>query len=157
MIKSNHIQIKYTTYLSSYKLKYPNFKTFPQSLTPRQLRLVFSTIIKLSSPTQVPIILTNLLHHTQLANADSFSGGVDEQLTYFYAFIDCLPWIEGDSVEFWLDQVCFAARGLKGTRREGFVKRLWECVSGEMGGEGGLRAVEWWVNGGNTRVMNPKL
>jgi hypothetical protein len=84
-------------------------------------------------------------------------GSIDEQLTYFYAFVDSLPWIEEDAIEFWLDQLVFAARGLGGSRREGFVKRIWECVSGDMGGEAGMKAVEWWVNGGNTRVMHPKL
>ena len=60
-------------------------------------------------------------------------------------------------IEFWLDQVVFAVSGLKGIRRDSFVRRIWECVSGELGGEAGMKAVEWWVNGGNTRVMNPKL
>lgn len=110
--------------------------------------------MKLSPPHQIPIILTNLLQHAQHARP---TGPTDEQLTYFLAFIDCLPWIESNVIEFWLDQLVVATTGLKGSRRDSFVKRIWECVSGEMGGEGGMKAVEWWVNGGKARVIYPKL
>ena len=51
----------------------------------------------------------------------------------------------------------FAMRGVKGSRRDALVRRIWEGVSGEMGGEAGMKAVEWWVNGGKTKIMNPKL
>jgi hypothetical protein len=49
-------------------------------------------------------------------------------------------------VEFWLDQVWNAMKSVKGGRREGIVRRVWECVSAEMGGDGGISAVEWWIN-----------
>ena len=142
--------------------KFLQFQAFPQALSPRQVRLAFSTVVKLSPPTQVTMILTNLLQYAQSARTDLLPGAAtgqptDEQLTYFFAFIDCLPWIEGDSVEFWLDQFVFTTQRVQGQRREVLVKRMWECVSGDVGGEGGMRCVEWWVNGGGTRFMNPKL
>ena len=107
--------------------------------------------MRLSPPRQVTIILTNLLQHTQSAKTE------EEQLTYFLAFVDCLPWVEADAIEFWLNQIVFAAEGLRGSSRDTFVKRIWECISGDMGGDSGLKAVEWWVNGGRTDVSNPKL
>ena len=81
----------------------------------------------------------------------------DEQLTYLFALVDCIPWVDEGTVEFWLDQVEFHMRGISGQRRDMLVRRIWECVSGEMGGERGLKAVAWWVNGGKTRVIGPKL
>jgi hypothetical protein len=110
----------------------------------------------------VKVILTNLLNHARHARTDSFTivtmgQPSDEQLTYFFAFVDCLPWVEWEEVEFWLTQVAFVTMGMQGRRKEELVQRIWECVSGEMGGEGGLKAVEWWVNGGKMRLMNPKL
>jgi hypothetical protein len=82
---------------------------------------------------------------------------MDEQLTYFFAFVDCLPWIEIDCIEFWMEQLDSSTRSAIGSRKDRLVQRIWECVSGEMGGELGMRAVEWWVNGGKIKVIEPKL
>jgi hypothetical protein len=67
-------------------------------------------------------------------------------MTYFFAFVDCLPWIEIEAIEFWLDQLFFAATVLEGRRRSTLQQHIWECISGVMGGEAGMKAVEWWVN-----------
>ena len=71
--------------------------------------------------------------------------------------MDCLPWLGVEEIEFWLNQVVIAMRGVKGLRRDVLVRRIWEGVSGEMGGEAGMKAVEWWVNGGKAKIMSPKL
>ena len=71
--------------------------------------------------------------------------------------MDCLPWLGVEEIEFWLEQLVFSIRNVKGSRRDALVRRIWEGFSGEMGGEAGMKAVEWWVNGGKTRIMNPKL
>jgi hypothetical protein len=113
------------------------------------VRLAFSTVIKLSSPIQTNDILTRLLNHAQTT--------VDRDATYFLALVDCLPWIEADAVEFWLEQIAFGLRGVSTARRNEIVKRLWDVVSGEMGGEAGMKAAAWWVNGGHNCVLNPKL
>jgi len=82
---------------------------------------------------------------------------MDEQLTYLLAFVDCLPWVLIDAMEFWLEQFVVAARSVQGSRRDILIRTLWDCLSGEMGGEAGFKAVEWWVNGGKTRILTPKL
>jgi hypothetical protein len=125
-------------------------------LTPRQVRLAFSTVVKLSPPEQVNVILNDLLYHAKIARRDMLHGQSepgDEQTTFLFAFVDCLVWIEEDAIEFWLELFVQTVRGLSGVRRESVVKRLWECISGEMGGERGLRGVAWWVNGGQNKVM----
>jgi len=81
----------------------------------------------------------------------------DEQLTYLLAFVDCLPWVSAHALEFWLEQFVAAARSVQGVRKENLIRTLWDCVSGRMGGEAGFKAVEWWVNGGKTRILAPKL
>jgi len=78
-------------------------------------------------------------------------------LTYLFAAVDSVPWVPGDVVEFWLEQIVVVGRGLEGRRREEFVKRVWECVSGEVGGEIGMRVVEWWVNGGKDKLVEARL
>jgi len=105
-------------------------------------------VVKLSPPDQVTIILTRLLQRAQHAQTTPIRGGTrdDEQLTYFLAFVDCLLWIETEAIEFWLNQLVFAAAPLQGGRRDTLRQHLWECISGVMGGEPGLKAVEWWVN-----------
>ena len=133
------------------------YTAFPSILSPRQVTLAFSTVIKLSSPVKANEIMTELLRHASTARAEPLQGGVDEQLTYLFAAVDSLRWLEVDVIEFWLEQIVFVARGLTGRRRENIVERLWECVSGEMGGDVGLTAVEWWVNGGKGKVMGAKL
>src|SRR5271154_363060 len=124
------------------------YNAFPQALTSRQVRLAFSTIVKLSSPDQVTIILTRLLQRAQNAQTIPIPGGTpdDEQLTYFFAFVDCLPWIETEATEFWLDQLFFTAAVLQGRRSNTLHQHIWECISGVIGGEAGMKAVEWWVN-----------
>jgi hypothetical protein len=82
------------------------------------------------------------------------SEPLDEQLTYLLAFVDCLPWLSGATLEFWLEQFVVAVRDVGEPRRAVLVRRLWDVVSGEMGGENGFRAVEWWVNGGRNRVIS---
>lgn len=82
------------------------------------------------------------------------SEALDEQLTYLLAFIDCLPWLSAGTLEFWLEQFIMAVRDVVEPRRGVLVRRLWDVVSGQMGGENGFRAVEWWVNGGRNRVIS---
>ena len=109
--------------------------------------------MKLSSPQQVNVVLTNLLQHAKFARSTPLpnSGNdqkqpLDEQSTYFFALIDCLPWIDNDQLEFWLNQVWQEVHNIQGQRREAIIRRLWECVSGEMGGDAGMTAVEWWLH-----------
>jgi hypothetical protein len=66
---------------------------------------------------------------------------LDERTTYFLGFIDCLPWVEDDATEFWMDQLVFALQSIDGSMRNEIVKSLWDCISGEMGGERGLKAI----------------
>jgi hypothetical protein len=150
-----YLELVYTVFLLLVML----IQAFPQALSPRQVRLALSTVVKSSPPTQVNIILTNLLQHAQSARPGPQPTGVllDEQLTYFYAFVDCLRWVDTEVIESWLGQLAFAMQNLKGQIRDEVVRRIWECVSGEMGGESGMKAVAWWVNGGMTQIMNPRL
>jgi hypothetical protein len=124
------------------------YNAFPQALTPQQFRLAFSTVVKLL-PSLQHAILTDLLRHV-----NSQEGMGEERDVYLLAFVDCLPWIEEDAVEFWLDQLVVALQSVNMTQRDSVVKRLWECISGEMGGERGLKAVSWWINGGNAQLTS---
>jgi hypothetical protein len=137
------------------------YTSFPTVLSPRQIRLSFSTVIKLSSPSRINEIMTELLRRTEMASPVDIprvsESPRDEQSTYLFAAIDSLLWIDKDTLEFWLEQIVFTARVLSGRRRDEFIKRLWECLSGEMGGEARMVAVEWWVKGGQNKVMPPRL
>jgi hypothetical protein len=70
-------------------------------------------------------------------------------VTYFLAFVDCLPWIENEDIGFWLDLLSLKVKCLGGEQEKGVWKRVWEVVSSESG----LGGVEWWVNGGREKVM----
>ena len=136
------------------------YSSFPQFLSPRQFRLAISTVIKLSPPSKTNEIMTDLVHRAMNASSEiipSAEGVSDEQLTYLFAMVDSIAWLEVDVVEFWLEQIVNVGRRLNGRRREEFVKRIWECVSGEVGGEVGMSAVEWWVNGGKEKVVEARL
>lgn len=139
-------------------------KAFPQALSPRQVRLAFSTVVKLSSDHQATIILDNLLRHAQTARTDPLplsmgaeNTPMDEQLTYLLAFIDCMPWISADTVVFWFDQFDQVVKPIEGPRGNVLVGRLMDVVMEGMGGEVGFAAFKWWVNGGSTRILTPKL
>jgi hypothetical protein len=123
-------------------------------LTPRQVRLAFSTVVKLSPPAQVTIVLTKLLQRAQTAQIAPLAGSVqnDEQLTYFLAFVDCLPWLEVETVDFWLDQLVFVSRIVQGRRKDVLRQHIWDTISGVMGGEVGMKAVEWWVNKSGSKI-----
>jgi len=126
------------------------------------VRLAFATVVKLSPPHQAPTILNSLLSHAAQATTTPFPAGEpgqpnDEELTYLFAFVDCLKWIEAENMEYWLDQLAWTMQRVTGTRRTQLNKRIWDCISSEMGGERGFKAVEWWVNGGKSKILDAKL
>jgi len=89
---------------------------------------------------------------------DNASRSEEHSLTYLFAVVDSLPWVTYQEVDFWLDQLVWKAQH---TDKEPSVKqRIWECISREMSGETGLQAAEWWINGGNNKLLpssSPKL
>jgi hypothetical protein len=113
-------------------------------LSPRQFRLAISTVVKVSPEGIATEILSGVL--------DRVKRDKTHDLTYLFAVVDSLPWLRPEEVDFWLNQVVWTAQP---TGKEGEVrKRVWECISGEMGGETGLNAVQWWVNGGNSKLFS---
>jgi hypothetical protein len=112
-------------------------QAFPMVLSPRQFRLAFSTVVKLSTATQVNAILTELLEYGKTST---------DRVVFLLAMIDCLPWINEDAIQFWLDQIGVSIRTMQQPHRESAQSRLWECISGEIAGERGIKALSWWIN-----------
>lgn len=146
------------------------FKAFPTSLSARQFRLAFGTLVGEASPPQpisgvhphmVDVLLEILSEKVSVAGTTPLPAGVDEGAVglsekdvCILALIDSLPLMEIKVMHRWLDP---AAELLNSVQDEGSKQRIrerfWGVLSGELDVSRAEVAVRWWGDGGRERVV----
>jgi hypothetical protein len=158
------------------------FSTFPDSLTPRQFRLAFKTLMRVAAPPsslsathpELPAILLELINHRALnaptvplpeaINSPLSPDGdgatslppLSEQAVLALTLVDALPYLPLDLLEDWLPVVARLVNVIAdGPMKDVCRRRFWEVlVNGEMDPERALLSVTWWsTHGGRELVM----
>jgi hypothetical protein len=156
------------------------FKVFPDNLSPRQFRLAFKTLLRVTAPpsalsaTQpdLPATLLELVHfralhapitplpldsvQLALAGSDAPPPPLSEQAVLVLTLLDALPYLPISLMEEWMP-LCAELVNLidDATMREVVKGRFWEVlISGEMDPERSGAAVAWWgTRGGREAVL----
>lgn len=155
------------------------FRVFPNNLSPRQFRLAFKTLMRVSAPPSAisgsqPDLsgtLMELVHHraltaldvplkpAQVPSADAEADDaalLSEKAVLVITFLDALPYLPLDLLE---DSLPMAAEMLHGIPDPGMRRqcqeRFWDVlVNGEMDPERSQICVVWWgTQGGREMVV----
>ena len=155
------------------------FSVFPDNLSPRQFRLAFKTLLRVTAPpsplsaTQpdLPATLLELVHYralnaptTPLPPKLTAQGKItpdtqmplSEQTVLTLTLLDALPFLPLDLLEEWLPiSADLLYRIPDETMREECKKRLWDIlISGEMDPDRSQICVTWWsTRGGREFVL----
>ncbi|KAF2497571.1 hypothetical protein BU16DRAFT_482646, partial [Lophium mytilinum] len=156
------------------------FKVFPDDLSPRQFRLAFRTLLRVTAPpsalsaTQpdLPATLLELVHHRALhaptaalapdsvqlalAGSDAPPPPLSEQAVLVLTLLDALPYLPVPLLEEWLPLCADLVNLIDDDAMREVVKgRFWEVlISGEMDPERSSAAVAWWgTRGGREAVL----
>ncbi|KAF2112599.1 hypothetical protein BDV96DRAFT_648851 [Lophiotrema nucula] len=156
------------------------FGVFPHNLSPRQFRLAFRTLMRVTAPpsalsaTQpdLPATLMELVFHralhapstplppdeTTLAlqGSDAPPPPLSEQGVLALTLIDALPYLPIPLLEEWMPLCAEVLNSIdEASMREAVKERFWEVlVSGEMDPERSGCAVTWWgTKGGRELVL----
>ncbi|KAF2763273.1 hypothetical protein EJ05DRAFT_447683 [Pseudovirgaria hyperparasitica] len=158
------------------------FKVFPESLSPRQFRVAFKTLLRVTAPpsplsaTQpdLPAILLELIHERALhaptqplpddiasptperADEGNAMPPLSEQSILIMTLLDSLPFLPIPLLEEWLP-LCADLVNTVGDKamRDVCRNRFWEVlISGEMDPERSQTCVAWWgTMGGRERLL----
>jgi hypothetical protein len=155
------------------------FSVFPENLSPRQFRLAFKTLLRVTAPpsplsaTQpdLPATLLELVHYRAI-NAPTVplppkltpQGKItpdtqlplSEQAVLTLTLLDALPSLPLDLLEDWLPiSADLVFKIAEPAMREECKKRLWEIlISGEMDPDRSQICVAWWsTRGGREFVL----
>lgn len=154
------------------------FKVFPRNLSPRQFRLAFKTLMRVTAPPSVlsatqpdlPGTLLELLHHralyapaaplpvdpASLSNAvPDDSPPVSEQAVLTLTLLDTLPYLPTDLLDEWLPLSAELISIIPdGETRSACKKRLWDVlVGGEMDPDKSQVCVAWWSTRGGRELV----
>ncbi|PVI04401.1 hypothetical protein DM02DRAFT_518578 [Periconia macrospinosa] len=156
------------------------FSVFPQNLSPRQFRLAFKTLMRVTAPPSIlsashpdlPATLLELVYHravnapthplppdeTTLAlqGSDAPPPPLSEQAVLALTLIDTLPFLPIPLLNEWLPLCADLLNQIDDSAmREAVKTRYWEVlVSGEMDAERSSCAVAWWgTRGGREMVL----
>lgn len=155
------------------------FSIFPENLSPRQFRLAFKTLLRVTAPpsplsaTQpdLPATLLELVYFralsapstplppqatTQGRMAPDTQIPLSEQAVLTLTLLDALPFLPIDLLEEWLPiSADLVHRISDETMREECKKRLWDIlISGEMDPDRSNVCVAWWsTHGGREFVL----
>ncbi|KAF2015510.1 hypothetical protein BU24DRAFT_450207 [Aaosphaeria arxii CBS 175.79] len=156
------------------------FSVFPHNLSPRQFRLAFKTLMRVTSPPSalsashpdLPATLLELVFHraldaptvplppdeTSLAlqGSDAPPPALSEQAVLALTLIDALPYLAVGLLEEWLPMCAELLNAINDVAMRDTVRaRFWEVlVNGEMDPERGSLAVAWWgTRGGREQVL----
>jgi hypothetical protein len=156
------------------------FSVFPHNLSPRQFRLAFKTLMRVTAPPSalsashpdLPATLLELVFHralnapvaplppdeTTLAlqGSDAPPPALSEQAVLALTLIDALPFLPIPLLEEWMPLCAELLNAINDdTMREAVKARYWEVlVSGEMDPERSGVAVAWWgTRGGREMVL----
>ncbi|KAH6625559.1 hypothetical protein C7974DRAFT_463988 [Boeremia exigua] len=154
------------------------FTAFPHTLSPRQFRLAFKTLLRVTAPPSplsashpdLPATLLELVLHrathaptaplppdaTALAlqGSDAPPPPLSEQAVLALALVDALPYVDPGVLGEWLPLVAGLVSGIEDSGMRGAVQeRVWEVLVGEMDAERGGVAVGWWTTGGGREAV----
>ncbi|KAI4691967.1 uncharacterized protein J4E84_002935 [Alternaria hordeiaustralica] len=156
------------------------FSVFPHNLSPRQFRLAFKTLMRVTAPPStlsathpdLPATLLELVYHRALnapsqplppdsvalalQGSDAPPPALSEQAVLALTLIDALPFLPIYLLEEWLPLCAELLNQIHDDEmRENVKARYWEVlVSGEMDAERSGVAVNWWTTkGGRERVL----
>lgn len=146
------------------------FVAFPSSLSARQFRVAYSTLVRECSPPQkiaalhpnmVDVLLELLRQRTETASkeplpkeVDEGAVGLSERDVLLLALIDSLPVMNVGVMQRWLGPAAklVAAVEDQGSRTR-VTERFWDMLSGELDVSRAEVAVKWWGAGGREMVL----
>lgn len=156
------------------------FTVFPQNLSPRQFRLAFKTLMRVTAPPStlsathpdLPATLLELVYYRALnaptdalppdavaialQGSDAPPPALSEQAVLALTLLDSLPYLSIFLLEEWLPLCAELLNQIHDdSMRETVKARFWEVlVSGEMDAERSGIAVNWWTTrGGRDTVL----
>ena len=155
------------------------FSVFPHNLTPRQFRLAFKTLMRVTAPPSVlsashpdlPATLLELVFHRALnapshalppdavalalQGSDAPPPALSEQAVLALTLIDALPFLPIPLLEEWLPLCAELLNHIHDdSMREVVKSRYWEVlVSGEMDAERSGIVVNWWTTRGGKDLV----
>ncbi|KAH7125524.1 hypothetical protein B0J11DRAFT_550267 [Dendryphion nanum] len=156
------------------------FSAFPHNLSPRQFRLAFKTLMRVTAPPSalsashpdLPATLLELVFHralnaptvplppdeTTLAlqGSDAPPPALSEQAVLALTLVDALPYLPIPLLEEWLPLCADLLNTINDSSMRDVVKaRIWEVlVSGEMDPARSSSSVAWWgTRGGREQVL----
>lgn len=146
------------------------FEAFPTSLSARQFRLAFGTIIRECSPPQpisklqphlTDVILEILCERAACASTeplpslvDEGAVGLSEKDVCILALIDGLPSMQVNAMERWLEPTAELLDTVENPGSKLRIReRFWDVLSSELDVERAEVAVKWWTMGGREKVL----
>ncbi|KAH8153063.1 uncharacterized protein LAJ45_02650 [Morchella importuna] len=146
------------------------FEAFPTSLSARQFRLAFGTIIRECSPPQpisklqphlTDVILEILCDRAARASTeplpnlvDEGAVGLSEKDVCILALIDGLPSMQVNAMERWLEPTAELLDMVENPGSKLRIReRFWDVLSSELDVERAEVAVKWWTMGGREKVL----
>ncbi|KAI8942185.1 hypothetical protein NX059_000272 [Plenodomus lindquistii] len=155
------------------------FRVFPHNLSPRQFRLVFKTLMRVTAPPStlsathpdLPATLLELVFHRALnapvealppdavalalQGSDAPPPALSEQAVLALTLIDSLPFLPIHLLEEWLPLCAELLNQIGDSNMQDTVRaRYWEVlVSGEMDAERSGVAVTWWTTRGGRELV----
>ncbi|OCK76535.1 hypothetical protein K432DRAFT_335540, partial [Lepidopterella palustris CBS 459.81] len=156
------------------------FKCFPHNLSPRQFRLAFKTLLRVTAPPSplssshpdLPATLLELLYHRTtavastsplppdavqlaLAGSDAPPPPLSEQAVLVLTLLDVLPFLPIPLLEEWMPLLAGLVWEVQDVgMREVLKERFWEVlVSGEMDPQRSVVGVVWWGSRGGREMV----
>ncbi|KAJ4363573.1 hypothetical protein N0V83_009869 [Neocucurbitaria cava] len=155
------------------------FSVFPHNLSPRQFRLAFKTLMRVTAPPStlsashpdLPATLLELVFHRALSapthalppdevslalqGSDAPPPALSEQAVLALTLIDALPFLPIPMLEEWMPLTAELLNQINDhSMRESVKARYWEVlVSGEMDAERSGVAVLWWTTRGGRELV----
>jgi hypothetical protein len=156
------------------------FGIFPQNLSPRQFRLAFKTLMRVTAPPStlsathpdLPATLLELVFHRALnapttplppdevtlalQGSDAPPPALSEQAVLALTLLDSFPYLPIDLLVDWMPLCAELLNAVEDdSMREAIKARYWEVlVGGEMDPERSEAAVAWWgIRGGRETVL----
>lgn len=150
------------------------FQVFPASLSARQFRLAFKTLLRITTPPSMlpasqPLLPATLLElaydralHGSMAplqaqpaspaegEAPDMSPPLSEQANLILAIVDTLPSLPLELLDEWLPLSSDLLNGINDDAMRGYCKdHFWQIlVGGEMNPDRSQLCVAWWTTGG---------
>ncbi|KAF2126205.1 hypothetical protein P153DRAFT_347236 [Dothidotthia symphoricarpi CBS 119687] len=155
------------------------FRVFPHSLSPRQFRLAFKTLMRVTAPPSalsathpdLPAALLEVVYHRALnapaeplpldevalalQGSDAPPPALSEQAVLALTLIDALPFLPIPLLDEWMPLCADLLNQLRDDEMRETVKaRYWEVlISGEMDAERSGAAVTWWSSRGGKEMV----